>query len=133
MKPREKDLADRILVLAVARTQLLCDGLSALIRSEPDMELAGTTVAADVAVQMFLESTPQVTLIDLDLPDHSGIAAIQRIRASDPAARIVGMLMDEWDEVGRAALRAGAWSCVRKDRLTTDLPAAIRRSCGKTP
>jgi CheY-like chemotaxis protein len=124
---------DRIRVLAVARTQLLRAGLSALVCSQPDMELAGSAATADRAVQLFLKSSPDVTLLDVDLPDFSGIEAIRRILAVNPGACIIGLLTNEWDEVGRAAIAAGAWSCVSKDRLTEDLPAMIQRSCGRNP
>src|SRR5579872_3366936 len=101
-------MPDRIRVLAIARTQILRDGLSALIRSQPDMEVAGTTSTADCAVQLFLALSPTVTLIDLDLPDSGAIGAIRRMLAAEPEACIVGLLTDEWDEIGRTALTAGA-------------------------
>jgi DNA-binding NarL/FixJ family response regulator len=124
---------DLIRVVALVRTQILRDGLSALIRSQPDMELVGTAATADSALQLFLALSPEVTLIDVDLPERSGIAAIRGLVAANPAVCVIGLLMDEWDEAGRAALMAGAWSCVCKDRLTADLPAVIRRGCGMTP
>ena len=124
---------DRIRVLVVARTQILRDGLSALICSQPDMELSEVAATADRAVQLFLGLSPNVTLMDVDLPDRSGILAIESIATVNPAACIIGLLTDEWDEAGRAAVAAGAWSCVGKDRLHADLPAVIRRGCGRNP
>ena len=123
----------RIRVLAVARTQILRDGLSALICFQPDVEVAGTAATAAYAVQQFLALSPEVTLMDLDLPDLSAIDAIRDILVANPAACIVGLLTDEWDEVGRTALATGAWSCVAKDRMTDDVPGVIRRGCGRNP
>ena len=97
------------------------------------MELAGVAATADRGVQLFLALFPNVTLMDVDLPGRSGIVAIGNMIAANPAACIIGLLTDEWDEVGRAAVAAGAWSCVGKDRLTADVPAVIRRACGRNP
>jgi len=108
---------------------MLRDGLSALIGGEDDMELSGTAGAADCAMQLFVALQPGITLIDLDLPN--GIALIENIVATEPACCVIGLLSDEWDEVGRTALMAGAWSCVTKDRLAVELPVVIRRGCGR--
>src|SRR5579862_1001654 len=109
-------MLSRIRVLAVARTQILRDGLSALICSL-DMEVAATAETAQRAVELFLTTSPEITLMDLDFPDCVSIPAIEAMLGAKPEACIIGLLTDEWDEIGRAALSAGAWTCVSKDRL----------------
>jgi two-component system, NarL family, response regulator len=123
---------DRIRVLIVARTLLFRGGLSALIGSELDMEKVGEAATPDCAVQLFAALHPDVTVIDMDLPGCGGLAVIRHILAVDPKTCVIGLLTDEWDEQGREAVAAGAWSCLGKDRVLTELPAAIRRQCGRS-
>ena len=122
---------NRIRVLAVDHSQLLLQGLWELIRQQPDMEAVGVAATADEAVALFAKFRLEVTLIDLDLPSHKGLRAIERIRQIDPDACIVGLLTYEWDEAAVAARRAGAWMCLAKDHLHTDLPNVIRERCAK--
>jgi len=126
-------MPDRIRVLAVARMEILRDGLSALIDSHPDMDLVGASTTADDALRIATDLLPLVILVDLDLPSSEGIAIIRGILAANDAACPIGLITNEWDEVGREALQAGAWSCVAKDRLMSDLAAAIRRGCQMSP
>ena len=79
--------ARKIRILAVDHNPLLREGLSLLIRLQPDMELVGTAASGEEAVQGFTKHRPDVTLMDLDLPSAAGITAIQKILKIDPAAR----------------------------------------------
>jgi DNA-binding NarL/FixJ family response regulator len=65
--------------------------------------------------------------MDLDLPSRAGIAAIREIRQIDPNACVLGLLTYEWDQSRAEALRAGAYSCLTKDRLNDDLVSTVRR------
>jgi two-component system NarL family response regulator len=67
-----------------------------------------------------------VTLRDLDLPSAAGITAVQKILKIDPAACVLGLLTYEEDESGAYALRAGARSCITKERLNHDLVSLVR-------
>ena len=93
------------------------------------MELAALVASGTEAVPAFTEHRPDVTLMDLDLPSGEGIAAIQQILQIDPAACIIGLLTYEEDESRGDALRAGARSCLTKDRLNQELASLIRESC----
>ncbi len=64
--------------------------------------------------------------MDLDLPSGAGITAIQEILKIDPAACVLGLFTYEWDESCAQALRAGARSCITKDRLNEDLVSLVR-------
>jgi DNA-binding NarL/FixJ family response regulator len=118
--------ARKIRILAVDHNPLLREGLSLLIRLQPDMELVGAVASGREAVQSFTEHRPDVTLMDLDLPSVAGIRAIQEILEIDPATCVIGLFTYEGDESRMYALRAGARSCLTKDRLNQDLVSLVR-------
>jgi len=90
------------------------------------MELVAAAVSGEEAVQAFIQHWPDVTLMDLDLPSAAGITALQEIRKIDPAACVLGLFTYEGDESYAQALRAGARSCIAKDRLNQDLASRVR-------
>jgi DNA-binding NarL/FixJ family response regulator len=116
----------KIRVLIVEHNPLLRDGLSLLIQGQPDLELAGATGSCEEAVELFVQHRPDVTLMDLDLPDSAGITTLRRILKRDPATCVLGLVTYEEDIARERALRAGARGCVTKDRLNQDLVALIR-------
>lgn len=111
---------------------LLREGLTLLIDLQPGMELVAAVASGEEAVQVFAQHRPDVTLMDLDLPSGTGITALQRILKIDPATCVIGTSTYERDESCRKALRAGARSCVTKDRLNQDLVALVR-DCLRRP
>jgi DNA-binding NarL/FixJ family response regulator len=119
----------KIRLLVVDHNPLLREGLSLLIRLEPDMELLAVAASADEAVELFRQHRPDVTLMDLDLPDRAGIRAIEQIRMIDPSTPILGLVTYEWDESAEKGIRAGAWSYLAKDRLHSELIRQIREYC----
>ena len=116
----------KIRILAVDHNPLLREGLTLLIDLQPDMELVGTAASGEEAVQAFTQHRPDVTLMDLDLPSEAGIKAIQEILKIDPGTCVVGLFTYECDESRTLALRAGARSCITKDRLNQDLVSLVR-------
>lgn len=116
----------KIRILAVDHNPLLREGLTLLIDLQPDMELVGVVASGEEAVESFTKHRPGVTLMDLDLPAGAGIRAIQEILKIDPATCVIGLLTYEGDPSRALALRAGARSCVTKDRLNEDLVLLIR-------
>jgi two-component system NarL family response regulator len=121
---------DKIRVVAVDHNPLLREGLAALVRAQPDMELISAAGSASEAVDLFDRHRPDVILIDLNLPRGEAIRAIRHIRKIDPRACILGLLTYEWDEACAEALGAGAWRCVAKDSLDAGLVTLIRQRCG---
>jgi two-component system NarL family response regulator len=116
----------KIRILAVDHNPLLREGLTLLMELQPDMELVAVVASGEEAVQAYTQHRPDVTLMDLDLPSDAGIAALQRIVKIDPDACVIGSSTYEWDESCKKALRAGARSCITKDRLNQDLVALVQ-------
>ena len=121
----------KIRILAVDHNPLLREGISLLIGLHADMELVESATSGPDAVQCFAQHRPDVTLMDLDLPSGTGIAAVQEILDLDPAACIIGLLTYEWDATRSRALRTGARACLTKDRLNDELISLIREEAAR--
>lgn len=102
-------------------------GIAAIIQSQPDMTVAAQAGAAQEAVQLFRQHLPDVTLMDLRLPDKSGVEAIRTIRRSAPEARIVVLTTYEGDEDIHQALEAGAMGYLIKGMPHEVLIDALRK------
>jgi DNA-binding NarL/FixJ family response regulator len=116
-----------IRVLSVDDHPLLNQGTAALINSQPDMQLVAQASSGGEAIEKFREHQPDVTLMDLRLPDMSGIDTMVAIRTEFPQARIVMLTTFEGDVDIQRALEAGARGYVLKSMPPKDLIAAIRQ------
>jgi two-component system NarL family response regulator len=121
----------KIRIVAVDHNPLLREGLSLLIGLHADMELVCSATSRAEAIECFAQHQPDVTLMDLDLPADTGIAAIEEILKRDSAACIIGLLTYEWDATRSRALRIGARACLTKDRLNDELISLIREEAGR--
>jgi len=117
----------KIRVFSVDDHPLLREGISALINSQPDMVLVGHATTGREAIQRFREFHPDVTLMDLRLPDVSGIDAMIAIRNDFPNARIVMLTTFEGDVEIQRALAAGARGYMLKSMAPQDLIDAVRQ------
>jgi DNA-binding NarL/FixJ family response regulator len=119
--------AAHIRVFSVDDHPLLNEGIAALINSQPDMKLLGQASSGRDAIQKFREHRPDVTLMDLRLPDMSGIDAMIAIRAEFPEARIIILTTFEGDVEIQRALEAGARGYMIKSMPPRDLIGVIRQ------
>ena len=116
----------RIRVLIVDDHRIVREGLALVINRQPGMCVAATAASADEAVKLYQQHRPDLTVMDLQLGDTSGIDAILTIRAHDSAARIVVLTMMRGDEDIYRAMEAGAITYLLKDTAIEDLARVIR-------
>ena len=116
-----------IRILCVDDHPLLREGIAAIINNQPDMLLIAEATTGCEAIQKYREHQPDVTLMDLRLPDMSGIDSLIAIRAEFPEARIIMLTTFEGDVEIQRALEAGARGYLLKSMPPGDLVEGIRQ------
>ena len=116
-----------IRVFSVDDHPLLREGIAALVNSQPDMILNAQAATGAEAIQLFKEHVPDVTLLDLRLPDMSGIDVLIAIRSQFPEARIIMLTTFEGDVEIQRALQAGARGYLLKNMPPNELLEVIRQ------
>jgi DNA-binding NarL/FixJ family response regulator len=117
----------QIRVFSVDDHPLLNEGIAAIINSQPDMRLVAQATSGGDAIRKFREHSPDVTLMDLRLPDMSGIDTMIAIRNEFREARIVMLTTFEGDVEIQRSLEAGARGYLLKSMPPKDLIAVIRQ------
>src|ERR1700752_4476870 len=115
-----------IRILSVDDHPLLRAGIGALIATQPDMQLVGEASSGREAVQLHRELNPDVTLMDLQMPDMSGLDAIIAIKSEAFSARIIVLTTYSGDVLAQRALKAGAQAYVLKSLVRTEILNTIR-------
>jgi DNA-binding NarL/FixJ family response regulator len=117
----------QIRVFSVDDHPLVHEGIATVVRSQPDMLLAGEAGSGREAIQRFRECRPDITLMDLRLPDMSGIDAMIAIRSQFPEARFIILTTFSGDVEIQRALEAGAHAYVLKSMPPRELVEVIRQ------
>jgi DNA-binding NarL/FixJ family response regulator len=115
-----------IRVLVVDDHPLLRDGIKALLDEQDDMELVAEAANGREGIELFRMHNPDITLMDLNMPDKNGIEAIAAIRQAVPEARIIVLTTYSGDVQVLRAIEAGARAYLLKDLLHKELLETIR-------
>ena len=113
-------------VLLVDDHALLRTGVANIINQEADLRVVAEAGNGAEAVAAYERHHPDVTLLDLRMPEMEGVEAVRRIRERDPRARVIVLTMYDTDDEISRALKAGAKAYVLKDISADDLIACIR-------
>ena len=117
----------KIKVLSVDDHPLLREGLAAIVNSQDDLEMVAQAASGREALQLFRQHVPDVTLMDLRMPDGSGIDVVSAIMAEFPDARIVMLTTFEGDVEIQRSLAAGARGYLLKTTPPVELIEVIRQ------
>jgi len=120
------DNPKQIRILAVDDHPLLREGIAGLIADEPDMTLVAEAADGRDAIQQFRTHRPDITLMDLQMPEMSGLDAMVTILGEFPDARIIVLTTYAGDVQALRALKAGARAYLLKNSLHRELLGAIR-------
>jgi DNA-binding NarL/FixJ family response regulator len=123
---RRVNTSNPIRILVVDDRLLLREGIAALIGGQPDMMLVVECSNGREAIQQFRTHRPDVTLMDLQMPEMSGLDAIGAIRGEFPEARIIVLTTYSGDVQVVRALQAGARAYLLKDMVHKELLDTIR-------
>jgi DNA-binding NarL/FixJ family response regulator len=117
----------RVRILIVDDHPLFLEGIAVVVANQADMQLVGRASNGRHAVEEYRRLKPDVTLMDLRLPDMSGIAAVAAIRAEFPEARVVMLTTFEGDVEIQRALAAGVRAYLLKSAPLEEIVDAIRK------
>ena len=120
------DDTKQIRIMTVDDHPVLRQGIAALISDQPDMVLVSEATNGREAIQQFRAHRPDVTLMDLQMPEMNGLDAMIAIRGEFPDARIVVLTTYTGDVQARRALQAGARAYLLKNSLHKELLDTIR-------
>jgi DNA-binding NarL/FixJ family response regulator len=118
-------MAEAIRILVVDDHHVVRQGLVALLKTVPDIQVVAEAADGVEAIDLYRAHKPDITLMDLRLPTLGGVEAIQRIRSEFPTARIIVLTTYDGDEDIYRALQAGAKGYLLKGMSVDELITAI--------
>jgi len=101
-------------------------GLRLVLEADPDFEIVGEAETAAAALDLVRRERPDVALIDINLPDDSGLRVAAELTSTEPSVRLLILSVHDDPEIVRESVRLGAHGYLRKDTTPADLRAAIR-------
>ena len=119
-------MSDQIRLLLADDHAVVRSGLRMLLQAQPDMIIVGEAETGQEAIHRVAELSPDVVLMDIEMPGMNGIEATRRIKANAPAAAVLALTMYEDDQYFFEMLRAGASGYVPKRAAPDELVSAIR-------
>jgi DNA-binding NarL/FixJ family response regulator len=126
LDPAMSDGANSIRILAVDDHPVFRQGIAALLASQPDMDLVAEASNGREAVQQFRSLRPDITLMDLQMPEMNGLDAMNAIRGEFPEARIIVLTTYTGDVQVLRAMKTGARAYLLKNLLDKELIETIR-------
>ena len=129
MKPRGNPVKrlERIRLLIADDHALILEGLAATMARQEDMAVVATASNGREAVDLWKEHRPDISLLDLRMPQLNGVGVINEVRALDASARLIVQTTYDTDEEIYQAVRAGAKGYLLKDAPLEELLACIRK------
>ncbi len=118
--------ARRIRVMVADNHAVVRTGLAVALQAHADLELVGEAVNGTEALEICARTQPDVVLMDLVMPGVNGVKATRAIHRAYPRVQIIVLSSFGREALAKAALRAGAATCLSKDVTGEELAAAIR-------
>lgn len=106
---------------------LIRHGFTKLVADEPDISLVGTAASAADLLKLVSETRTDVVVLDISLPDRSGLEVIRELKHRDPRIRVLVLSMHPEDRYAKRAITDGASGYLTKDAAADELVVAIRR------
>ena len=126
MPPAVSHSRNAIRILAVDDSSRFRSGIAALLATQPDMNLVAEASNGRAAIEQFRAHWPDITLLDLQMPEQNGLAALTAIRGEFPEARIIILTTFAGDREIRQALEAGARAYILKTTPPSEMLHIIR-------
>jgi DNA-binding NarL/FixJ family response regulator len=119
----------RIRILVADDHEIVRRGLKALLEAQPEWEVVAEAVTGREAVEKAKQTTPEVAILDVGMPDLNGLEATRQVLKALPATEVLILTMHENEQIVREVLDAGARGYVLKSDAGRDLVAAVEALC----
>jgi DNA-binding NarL/FixJ family response regulator len=124
--PEQKSDAEAVRVVVVDDQELFRRGLTMLLGVEPDIEVVGEAGDGNSAIELALETVPDVVLLDVRMPKRSGLEACMRIKEQVPSTRIIMLTVSDEEGDLYEAVKNGASGYLLKDSSIDEVAQAVR-------